>query len=67
MAYVRKTMDVYELITDYGYGKEVECTYTDKHEAYVDFFIYKQEQRAGYLPDLRYITVRTRRVRKENI
>lgn len=67
MAYTRKTVDVYELVTDYGYGKEVECTYTDRHEANMDFFRYKQEQRAGYLPTLRYITIRTRRVRKEVI
>ena len=26
MPYVRKTYDEYEIVTDYGYGWEVECT-----------------------------------------
>ena len=65
-AYVRKTKDVYELVTNYGYGEEVECTYDTQAEMRADFKRYMDEKRAGYLPSLLYVTCRVRRVRKEN-
>ena len=33
MAYVRKTYDEYEIVTNYGYGWEVECTEETMKEA----------------------------------
>lgn len=33
MAYVRKTKDVYNIVTNYGYGWEVECTEETYKEA----------------------------------
>lgn len=66
MAYVRKTKDVYELITNYGYGEDVECTYDSIKEAREDLRVYLEERRLGYLPELRSIRIKTRRVRKEN-
>ena len=33
MAYVRKTYDEYEIVTNYGYGWEVECTEDSIKEA----------------------------------
>ncbi len=33
MAYVRKTVDVYEVWSDYGYGWEAECEGEDKADA----------------------------------
>lgn len=31
--YIRKTIDVYYIETDYGYGKELECAYDTLQEA----------------------------------
>ena len=67
MSYIRKTYDVYELVTDYGYGPEAECTYNTRKEAYEDWKTYMNEKKAGYLPQLISCTIRTRRVRKENM
>jgi hypothetical protein len=67
MSYIRKTYDVYDLVTDYGYGPEAECTYNTQAEMRADFKRYVDEKKAGYLPNLLYVTCRTRRVRKENI
>jgi len=33
MAYVRKTKDVYNIVTNYGYGWEVECSEETYKEA----------------------------------
>ena len=33
MAYTRKTKDVYNIVTNYGYGWEVECSEDDYKEA----------------------------------
>ncbi len=66
MAYVRKTKDVYELVTNYGYGEEVECTYDSIKEAREDFKRYLDEKKAGYLPELSYVMIKVHRVRKEN-
>ena len=33
MAYTRKTKDVYNIVTNYGYGWEVECTEDTYKEA----------------------------------
>lgn len=65
MGYVRKTEDVYEIITDYGYGEEVEASYASAAEMRADYKIYLEERRNGYLPNLISIRARKRRVRKE--
>lgn len=33
MAYIRKTYDEYNIVTNYGYGWEVECTEETLYEA----------------------------------
>lgn len=33
MAYIRKTRDVYRIMTNYGYGWECECEESTYHEA----------------------------------
>lgn len=33
MAYTRKTKDIYNIVTNYGYGWEVECTEETYKEA----------------------------------
>jgi len=33
MAYTRKTKDIYNIVTNYGYGWEVECTEETYEEA----------------------------------
>lgn len=63
MAYQRKTKDEYDLVTDYGYGKEVECTYDTYKEAYEDYKTYRAERAAGYLPTLQTIQIKKRRVK----
>lgn len=50
--YKRKTKDVWQLITNYGYGTEVECEYEDQKEALDDFERYKKEKTEGFLPNL---------------
>lgn len=50
--YVRKTKDVYQLITNYGYGAEIECVYDDEKEALADYAKYRKEKEEGYLPNL---------------
>lgn len=67
MSYERKTYDEYQLITNYGYGEEVECTYDNAREMREDFKRYLEERRLGYLPNLLYVTVKHRRIRKENM
>ena len=41
MAYVRKTIDRWDIETNYGYGWEVESEYYDRKEAYRDLREYK--------------------------
>lgn len=41
MAYVRKTIDRWDIETNYGYGWEVESEYYDRKEAYRDLRVYK--------------------------
>ena len=60
MAYVRKTYDEYDIVTNYGYGWEVECTEESLSEA-------RQRKReyienAAGLIDIKIVK---RRVRKE--
>lgn len=64
-AYVRKTKDIYELVTNYGYGEEVEYTADNQKEIHGVFLDYRNEKIAGYLPELVSIRIRHRRVRKE--
>lgn len=66
MNYVRKTYDLYELMTDYGYGEEVETSSTNRGEIIADLKRYLEEKKLGFLPSLVSVRVRTRRVRKEN-
>lgn len=62
MAYTRKTKDEYDLMTDYGYGEEAECTYNTYAEALADYKTYKNEKAAGYLPELRSVRIKHRLV-----
>ena len=41
MLYQRKTRDVWDIETNYGYGWEVESTYDNKADAKMDFSEYK--------------------------
>ena len=61
MSYVRKTYDEWELITNYGYGEEVECTYDNRKEAKADLCVYRKEKAAGYLPNLLSVRLKKRR------
>lgn len=61
MSYIRKTKDVWDLVTDYGYGKEVECTYVDRDEAVTDCQTYINEKKKGFLPELRTVYIVKRR------
>lgn len=61
MSYIRKTKDVWDLVTDYGYGKEVECTYADRNEAVADCQTYIDEKKKGFLSDLRTVYIVKRR------
>lgn len=61
--YKRKTKDVWQLITNYGYGSEVECEYEDKKEALADFAIYRKEKEEGYLPNLISVMLMKRRIK----
>lgn len=63
MAYKRKTKDVWQLITDYGYGKEVECEYEDRDEAKNDYKTYRQERKEDFLPNLVSIELKKRRIK----
>ncbi|MCR4991668.1 MAG: hypothetical protein K6A45_01335 [Lachnospiraceae bacterium] len=60
--YIRKTHDVWELVTNYGYGEEVECSYDSKKEAKADYAVYRKEKRSGFLPSLLSVSLRKRRV-----
>lgn len=63
MAYQRKTKDIYELVTNYGYGEEVEMwaeTYKEIKGYYNDYI---REKMGGYLPELKSIRIRKRRER----
>ena len=62
MGYVRKTHDVWELVTNYGYGEEVEVSYDSRKEANADLKVYKREKRLGFLPFLLSVRLRKRRV-----
>ncbi|MCR5726447.1 MAG: hypothetical protein K6G24_03175 [Lachnospiraceae bacterium] len=65
MGYMRKTRDIYELVTNYGYGEEVESSYDSRKEALADFKTYKREKRQGFLPSLLSVRLRKKRVPKE--
>lgn len=41
MLYQRKTKDMWDIETNYGYGWEVESTYDNKADAKMDFSEYK--------------------------
>ena len=61
MAYVRKTRDEYDIVTNYGYGWEVECTEETIKEA--------RQRKKEYIENARGlvgIKIVKRRVRKEN-
>lgn len=57
MAYVRKTKDVWQLLSNYGYGWECEVEYEDKEEAKADLKSYREN-----CPDAQYRLV-TKRVK----
>lgn len=60
MAYERKTRDEYEIVTNYGYGWEVECSEDTLKEA--------QERKKEYLKNAKWLVgiyIRKRRVKKE--
>lgn len=61
--YKRKTKDIWQLITNYGYGSEVECEYEDEKEALADFDKYRKEKNEGYLPSLISVMLMKRRIR----
>ena len=61
--YKRKTKDVWQLITNYGYGAEIECEYDDEEEALDDFEIYRKEQKEGFLPDLISVMLFKKRIK----
>lgn len=63
MKYKRKTKDIWQLITNYGYGSEIECEYDDEEEALEDFDRYKKEQNEGFLPNLISVMLMKRRIR----
>lgn len=60
--YERKTEDVYEIITDYGYGEEVETTERTLSDAKNQVRAYKDNARG-----LMSIRIRKKRVRKGQI
>lgn len=53
---------MWELVTNYGYGNEVECSYDNYDEAKNDYERYLEEKRKGYLPMLRDIRLRRKKV-----
>lgn len=62
MAYVRKTYDEYNIVTNYGYGWEVECTEETMNEA--------RQRKKEYLENARGligIKIVKHRARKENV
>ena len=61
MAYVRKTKDIYELVTNYGYGEEVEAWAETYDEIKGDYDAYVREKTEGYMPELKSIRIRKRR------
>lgn len=61
--YKRKTKDEWQLITDYGYGEEVETSFDDKKEADECLITYRTEKMGGYLPSLRSVRLRKKRVK----
>ena len=63
MAYQRKTKDIYELVTNYGYGEEVEYWAETFEEVKGNFDAYIKEKMEGYMPELKSIRIRKRRER----
>lgn len=61
MAYTRKTKDIYELVTDYGYGEEVEEWAETYDEIKPSYDAYVKEKMEGYMPELKSIRIRKRR------
>jgi len=61
MAYVRKTKDIWELVTDYGYGEEVELWGETYEDVKGDYDAYIKEKTEGYMPELKSIRIRKRR------
>lgn len=60
--YKRKTRDIWQLITNYGYGNEVEIQSDDYMSIKEDYLSYKKEKDAGFLPDLLVLKIQKRRV-----
>ena len=60
MAYVRKTYDEFDIVTDYGYGWEVECTESTRRDAQRTYKEYVDNAHG-----LIRIKIVHRRVRKE--
>jgi hypothetical protein len=63
--YKRKTKDIWQLITDYGNGSEVECEYENEEEALEDYKTYKEERKEGFIPTLKSIKLKKRRVKND--
>lgn len=62
MKYKRKTKDIWQLITNYGYGNEVEIESDDYISIKQDYISYKKEKEQGFLPELRILKLKKRRV-----
>lgn len=62
MKYKRKTKDIWQLITNYGYGNEVEIQSDDYISIKQDYISYKKEKEQGFLPELRILKLKKRRV-----
>lgn len=63
MAYVRKTYDEYEIVTNYGYGWEVECTESSMKEARQRVREYRENARG--LISIRIVKRRRRKERQQ--
>lgn len=63
MKYQKKTKHIYELVTNYGYGEEVESWAETYKEIKEDYDTYIKEKMGGYLPELKSIRIRKRRER----
>lgn len=60
--YIRKTIDIYNIITNYGYGEEIECSEYTLKEA--------RERKKEYLENaqgLLSIRIEKKRIRKSPV
>jgi hypothetical protein len=58
MTYIRKTKDVYQLITNYGHGEEVEVEYDTLKEA--------REDKKAYIQNCKeLISIKIKKVREK--